>query len=669
MAVIIDGGGQPVNITVAASGVVVCPVASILTGGGGGGSGVTDHGALTGLADDDHTQYHTDARGDARYSQLGHNHDHGNLTGLADDDHPQYLNNTRGDIRYALINHGHAASAVSVNASGFNGNLSTSDTNVQAALQKLDDLTVSVSGNLTGIDSISTPDWIQFDTAPGGADATARLRWNSTDGSLNLGMESGTAAATVTLGQQSFQKVTNNSGSTVGVAKAVYLLGSSGNRVSVGLARANAESTSSKTFGLTLESITNNQEGYVITEGLLENVNTAALTEGALVWLSAATAGELTSTRPSAPDHGVLIGLCVRSQSVNGSIFVKIANGIELDELHDVSITTTPTDGHVLTYETSTSLWKPKAPTGVPTSRTISTSTGLTGGGDLSANRTLAVSFGTTSSTVMAGNSATSDIDTFSNANYTSVATRQVIIQGDTTLTAPRTVTLPYAGDLDPGSRVVVNAGPGCTSTNYVQISARPSEFINTTLSSLQITTAFASRVLYTDGVGWWTDPVTMTRGVGGQGAGSTVTEPTTATSLLTSVVTVPPCIAGDVLLINAGVNFTQSASSKTYTFALKLGATTMLSVQPTVSLSATARVLNLQAAIRVLTTTSQAGAMSVVFNTNTSAATAIPYAATGTATENLATSQSLDLLVTTSAAGATQTLSLGSFSVVKVVA
>lgn len=30
-------------------------------------SGVTDHGALSGLADDDHTQYHNDTRGDARY--------------------------------------------------------------------------------------------------------------------------------------------------------------------------------------------------------------------------------------------------------------------------------------------------------------------------------------------------------------------------------------------------------------------------------------------------------------------------------------------------------------------------------------------------------------------------------------------------------------------------
>lgn len=35
-----------------------------------GGGGVSDHGALTGLADDDHPQYHNDARGDARYHQL-----------------------------------------------------------------------------------------------------------------------------------------------------------------------------------------------------------------------------------------------------------------------------------------------------------------------------------------------------------------------------------------------------------------------------------------------------------------------------------------------------------------------------------------------------------------------------------------------------------------------
>ena len=37
------------------------------SGGGGGTVGVTDHGALTGLSDDDHPQYLTPIRGDARY--------------------------------------------------------------------------------------------------------------------------------------------------------------------------------------------------------------------------------------------------------------------------------------------------------------------------------------------------------------------------------------------------------------------------------------------------------------------------------------------------------------------------------------------------------------------------------------------------------------------------
>jgi len=64
-----------------------------------GGGGVEDHGALTGLADDDHPQYLTEAEGDAAYSDItepvavAHRddttnvHDHGQLAVLADGDH------------------------------------------------------------------------------------------------------------------------------------------------------------------------------------------------------------------------------------------------------------------------------------------------------------------------------------------------------------------------------------------------------------------------------------------------------------------------------------------------------------------------------------------------------------------------------------------------------
>ena len=48
--------------------IVTLPI-PIVTGSSSGG-GVTDHGALTGLADDDHAQYLTNARGDARYQAI-----------------------------------------------------------------------------------------------------------------------------------------------------------------------------------------------------------------------------------------------------------------------------------------------------------------------------------------------------------------------------------------------------------------------------------------------------------------------------------------------------------------------------------------------------------------------------------------------------------------------
>lgn len=43
-------------------------------GGGGEGGGVSDHGGLTGLSDDDHAQYLNNARGDARYAPISHIH-------------------------------------------------------------------------------------------------------------------------------------------------------------------------------------------------------------------------------------------------------------------------------------------------------------------------------------------------------------------------------------------------------------------------------------------------------------------------------------------------------------------------------------------------------------------------------------------------------------------
>ncbi len=85
--------------------------------GASGGSGVTDHGDLTGLADDDHAQYLNTTRGDARYSQLGHTHSYetaGAVAGheAAADPHPQYLTAVEGDAAYSLVGHTHPGATI-----------------------------------------------------------------------------------------------------------------------------------------------------------------------------------------------------------------------------------------------------------------------------------------------------------------------------------------------------------------------------------------------------------------------------------------------------------------------------------------------------------------------------------------------------------------------------
>jgi predicted heme/steroid binding protein len=145
--------------------------------------------------------------------------------------------------------------------------------------------------------------------------------------------------------------------------QAVYVTSADGTNMIVSKASNASEATSSKTLGLIAQDLSINGKGFVITEGLLSGLNTmAAGTEGDPVWLG--TDGNLIyglGSKPYAPAHLVFIGIVTRRSANNGEIFVKVQNGFELDELHNVQITSTPSDNAVLAYETSTSLYKMKS--------------------------------------------------------------------------------------------------------------------------------------------------------------------------------------------------------------------------------------------------------------------------------------------------------------------
>jgi hypothetical protein len=145
--------------------------------------------------------------------------------------------------------------------------------------------------------------------------------------------------------------------------QAVYVSGANGSNALISLSQANGESTSSKTLGLLVQDLANNGLGYVITDGFLGGLNTGTAAAGDPVWLSPTTAGGLVyglSNKPVAPNHMVYIGIVTRASTTVGEILVKVQNGFELDELHDVLIAS-KTNGDLLQYESSTGLWKNKA--------------------------------------------------------------------------------------------------------------------------------------------------------------------------------------------------------------------------------------------------------------------------------------------------------------------
>jgi len=217
-----------------------------------------------------------------------------------------------------------------------------------------DTLTGEVKGPLdsTYIDTVAN---IIFTTTTDTTVGVGELEYNDTQGSLIQGLKGGNV--TNVIGQQIHQRVTNATGAPLTKGTAVFLYGSQGNRITVRKALATADSTSANTFGIVAESIADNQSGYVITEGLITNMNTNALTEGAAVYLSPTVAGELTTTKPQAPQHTVYIGVCVKQNAGSGELFVKIRNGQELDELHDVLITS-PASNASLYYNAAQGVWR-----------------------------------------------------------------------------------------------------------------------------------------------------------------------------------------------------------------------------------------------------------------------------------------------------------------------
>jgi len=216
-------------------------------------------------------------------------------------------------------------------------------------------------------------DILDFNTAAAApVNAAGRAYWDATYETMSLGLD---GTVNLKMGQALYKRGRNLSGVVITRGEIVYINGSHA-LTEMGIAAASAlfESTSANTIGVAAETIQPNTTGFVQVFGYMTalQTNTAAFpaTEGEPFYLGT-TPGSTVPNLPTQPYHGVRLGFLVkRAGSGAGSIFISPQNYQELDELSDVLIGTTNggitlSDGDVLTWVNSQSVWRNRVPKSV----------------------------------------------------------------------------------------------------------------------------------------------------------------------------------------------------------------------------------------------------------------------------------------------------------------
>jgi len=239
-----------------------------------------------------------------------------------------------------------------------------------------------------------TGDYLEFNTTATETSAVGKMYWNDADGTVDLGLKGGNV--TLQIGQETVLRVVNKTATNIDLLQsnyqAVRITGAQGQRPKVDLALGTNDLNSAETIGLVTETINNNQEGFITTSGIVRGINTTGSLQGEtwadgdILYLSPTVAGRITKVKPIAPNHLVIVGYVIYTHINNGKIFVKVDNGYELDELHNVRISGV-SNNDILTYNSSLDVWENKQ---------LNTLTGLTVNGNLMVT-------GTTTSTTISG--------------------------------------------------------------------------------------------------------------------------------------------------------------------------------------------------------------------------------------------------------------------------
>lgn len=163
-----------------------------------------------------------------------------------------------------------------------------------------------------------------FITTDSHTPAEGSMSWNTIDGTLDLGMEYGVIQQ---IGQETFARVENMTGSTIANGSVVGFSGVGANNVlSVSKYLANGATPTLYILGvMTHELPDSGQVGYCTTFGHVRGINTSGFSVGDILYASPTTAGAFTNVKPTAPDNVVPVAAVLKVGTSDGEIFVRPA--------------------------------------------------------------------------------------------------------------------------------------------------------------------------------------------------------------------------------------------------------------------------------------------------------------------------------------------------------
>lgn len=161
-----------------------------------------------------------------------------------------------------------------------------------------------------------------FVTTDSHTPAEGTMSWNSTDGTMDLGMEYGVIQQ---VGQEVYARVENMTGSTMANGTVVGFSGVGANNVlSVSKYIANGSTPTLYILGvLTHELPDSGEVGYCTTFGHVRGINTSAFSVGDVLYASPTTAGAFTNVKPTAPNNVVPVAAVLKVGTSDGEIFVR----------------------------------------------------------------------------------------------------------------------------------------------------------------------------------------------------------------------------------------------------------------------------------------------------------------------------------------------------------